>query len=58
MLFINQVIIEYDGLDDYLKVVDAFVDIVLQNHMVRLSMFAYLLNEKKVPVVCDIIPLD
>lgn len=37
MLFINQVIIEYDGLDDYLKVVDAFVDIVLQNHMVRLK---------------------
>ncbi|XP_050138630.1 uncharacterized protein LOC126614962 isoform X1 [Malus sylvestris] len=28
-----QVIIEYDGLDDYLKVVDAFVDIVLHNHM-------------------------
>ncbi|XP_068312077.1 uncharacterized protein [Pyrus communis] len=30
---IIEVIIEYDGLDDYLKVVDAFVDIVLQNHM-------------------------
>ncbi|RXI03462.1 hypothetical protein DVH24_004114 [Malus domestica] len=30
---LDQVIIEYDGLDDYLKVVDAFVDIVLQNHM-------------------------
>lgn len=32
---INQVITHYEGLDEYLKVVDAYVDIFLQNHMVR-----------------------
>ncbi|BBH02020.1 hypothetical protein Prudu_012459 [Prunus dulcis] len=28
-----QVIVQYDGLDEYLKVADAYVDIILQNHM-------------------------
>ncbi|KAH0987001.1 hypothetical protein GBA52_014178 [Prunus armeniaca] len=29
----DQVIVQYDGLDEYLKVADAYVDIILQNHM-------------------------
>ncbi|BFG29632.1 hypothetical protein CerSpe_159060 [Prunus speciosa] len=28
-----QVIVQYDGLDEYLKVADAYVDVILQNHM-------------------------
>lgn len=65
-LMISQVIIQYGGLDEYLKVVDAYVDIVLQNHMVRLSMFLlqkdssswYAIEGKKVPVGCDAILVD
>lgn len=39
-LMINQVITHYEGLDEYLKVVDAYVDIFLQNHMVRFNRFS------------------
>lgn len=39
---VNQVITHYEGLDEYLKVVDAYVDIFLQNHMVRFNRFSYL----------------
>lgn len=55
---INQVIVQYDGLDEYLKVADAYVDIILQNHMVRLSRFSYLLDESKVPVGWNTVLVD
>lgn len=55
---INQVIVQYDGLDEYLKVADAYVDVILQNHMVRLTRFSYLLDESKVPVGCNTILAD
>lgn len=45
---INQVITYYEGLDEYLKVVDAYVDIFLQNHMVRFNRFSYLWEGEKV----------
>ena len=32
-----QVVTQYDSFDEYLKVVDAFMDIILQNQMVSLS---------------------
>lgn len=43
---IIQVITQYEGLDEYLKVVDAYVDIFLQNHMVRYNRFSYCYREK------------
>lgn len=33
----GQAVTQYDSFDDYLKVVDAFLDILLQNGMVSLS---------------------
>ena len=34
---LSQVVAHFNSLDEYLKVVDAYVDIVLQNQMVSLS---------------------
>lgn len=40
-----QVVSEFDSFDEYLKVVDAYVDIVLQNQMVSLSgLTSYFFN--------------